>query len=135
MVDGEAVSRIGTGILVLLGVAKGDTEAEAAYLADRILNLRIFPDAGGKMNLSVVETGGELTVVSQFTLLADCRKGRRPSFVGAEDPGRAEHLYREFVRRLISSGLKVGTGEFGETMTVTLDNWGPVTIVIDAPSK
>jgi D-aminoacyl-tRNA deacylase len=131
-VGGEPPSQIGTGLLVLLGVARGDGEAELSFMADKILNLRIFPDGDGRMNLSVLDIAGELMVVSQFTLLADCRKGRRPSFVGAADPELAEPLYERFAERLAESGLKVATGEFGAMMTVSLDNWGPVTLVIDS---
>ncbi len=129
---GELLSEIGAGLLVLLGIARGDGEAELSFLADKILNLRIFPDDEGKMNLSVLETGGELMVVSQFTLLADCRRGRRPSFVDAAEPELAEPLYERFAAALAGSGLKVATGAFGAMMTVSLDNWGPVTLVIDA---
>jgi D-aminoacyl-tRNA deacylase len=132
-VDGELRSEIGTGLLVLLGIARGDGEAELSFLADKILNLRIFPDEEGRMNLSVLDTAGELMVVSQFTLLADCRKGRRPSFVDAEDPELAEPLYERFAARLAESGLEVATGAFGAMMAVSLDNWGPVTLVIDCP--
>jgi D-tyrosyl-tRNA(Tyr) deacylase len=134
-VGGETVSEIGTGLLVLLGIARGDGEAELSFMAEKILNLRIFPDGEDRMNLSVLETGGELMVVSQFTLLADCRKGRRPSFVDAEAPDIAEPLYERFAARLAESGLKVATGAFGAMMNVSLDNWGPVTLVIDAPSS
>lgn len=124
----------GTGLLVLLGVARGDTEKELEYIADKTLNLRIFPDDEGRMNLSVLDIGGELTVVSQFTLLADTRKGRRPSFVGAAEPAIAEQMYELFVERLRASGLNVDTGGFGEMMLVSLENWGPVTIVIETPA-
>ena len=132
-VGDEFISETGPGLLVLLGVAKGDGSAGIEYLADKILNLRIFPDDEGRMNLSVLDTGGELMVVSQFTLLADCRKGRRPSFVDAEDPALAEPLYQKFAVRMRESGLKVAEGAFGEMMTVALENWGPVTVVIDSP--
>jgi D-tyrosyl-tRNA(Tyr) deacylase len=111
-----------------------DTEDDAAYLADKILNLRVFPDDGGKMNLSLLDTRGDLMLVSQFTLLADCSKGRRPSFAAAADPAVAEPLYHSVAKHLESSGLKVRTGKFGEPMDVSLDNWGPVTLVIDTPS-
>lgn len=114
----------------MLGVAKGDSEAEAAYLVDKVLNLRIFPDDDGKMNLSILDIGGELMVVSQFTLLADTRKGRRPSFVNAADPDDAERLYGLFLELVSASGLKVEAGDFGAMMMVELENWGPVTIVI-----
>jgi D-aminoacyl-tRNA deacylase len=132
-VDDRVLSETGEGLLVLLGVAGGDTEKDVAYLADKILNLRVFPDPEDKMNLSVLDMSGELTVVSQFTLLADTRKGRRPSFVRAEEPGAARAMYEKFVATVRSSGLTVGTGGFGEMMLVSLDNWGPVTIVIDSP--
>lgn len=129
----RVLSRTGIGMLVLLGVAQGDGDKELEYVADKTLNLRVFPDDEGKMNLSVLDVAGELTVVSQFTLLADTRKGRRPSFVSAADPAAAEPIYERFVERLRASGLLVGTGGFGEMMLVSLDNWGPVTIVIDSP--
>lgn len=116
---------------MLLGVGREDGEAQAAYLADKVLNLRVFTDEAGRMNLSVLETGGDVMVVSQFTLLADCRKGRRPSFVPAAEPELAEALYEDFVRRISLSPLQVETGEFGELMTVSLENEGPVTLVID----
>jgi D-tyrosyl-tRNA(Tyr) deacylase len=119
-------------LLVLLGVARGDGDRELEYVAEKTLNLRIFPDDEGKMNLSVLDIAGEVTVVSQFTLLADTRKGRRPSFVGAAGPEEAEPVYEDFVGLMKASGLKVGTGGFGEMMVVSLDNWGPVTIVIDS---
>src|SRR5450759_4723509 len=118
----RVLSRTGIGLLVLLGVAQGDGDKELEYVADKTLNLRVFPDDEGKMNLSVLDVAGELTVVSQFTLLADTRKGRRPSFVSAADPAAAEPIYERFVERLRASG-----------MLVSLDNWGPVTIVIDSP--
>lgn len=113
-------------------MAKGDGEKEAAYVADKILNLRIFPDREGRMNLSVVDTCGSIMAVSQFTLLGDCRKGRRPSFEDAEEPQKASVLIDRFVDILQSSGTKVETGVFGEMMTVSLENWGPVTLVIDS---
>jgi len=127
-------SETGTGLLVFLGIDMSDTEDDVAYLADKILNLRIFPDGAGKMNLSVLDTHGDLMLVSQFTLLADCSKGRRPSFAAAADPGVAWPLYLSLAKRLEYYGLKVRTGEFGELMDVSLDNWGPVTLVIDTPS-
>jgi D-tyrosyl-tRNA(Tyr) deacylase len=128
----RVLSETGTGLLVLLGVARGDGDRELEYVAEKTLNLRIFPDDEGKMNLSVLDIAGEVTVVSQFTLLADTRKGRRPSFVGAAGPEEAEPVYEDFVGLMKASGLKVGTGGFGEMMVVSLDNWGPVTIVIDS---
>lgn len=131
-VDGEVISETGPGLLVLLGIARGDGEDELAFMADKVLNLRVFPDDEDKMNLSVLDTGGELMVVSQFTLLADCGKGRRPSFVDAEGPILAEALYERFAGRLGASGLKVATGAFGAMMMVRLENWGPVTLLIDS---
>jgi D-tyrosyl-tRNA(Tyr) deacylase len=128
------LAETGTGLLVLLGVARGDGERELAYVAEKALNLRIFPDDEGKMNLSVLDIAGEVTVVSQFTLLADTSKGRRPSFVGAADPAQAEPAYQRLVELLRASGLKVETGGFGEMMLVSLENWGPVTIVIETPA-
>ncbi len=130
-VGGERVSSTGEGLLVLLGIARGDGERELAWMADKILNLRIFQDDDGRMNLSALDVGAEIMVVSQFTLLADCRKGRRPSFVDAEEPALAEPLYMGFARNLSEAGLKVSTGEFGAMMEVSLVNWGPVTLVID----
>ncbi len=132
-VDGQTISEIGRGLLVLVAVARGDGPAETSFMADKVLNLRVFPDGDGKMNLSVLDIDGELMVVSQFTLLGDCRKGRRPSFVGAEEPEAAERLYLELAGALAESGLKVQTGEFGAMMSVELENWGPVTLVIDTP--
>ena len=132
-VEGETLSSTGRGLLVLLGVAAGDGEPQVEYLADKVMNMRIFPDAGGRMNLSVLEVGGEVMVISQFTLLADCRKGRRPSFTSAEEPAQAERLYLRFAERLKESGLKVATGRFGAMMDVALVNRGPVTLVIDSP--
>lgn len=132
-VDGRAAAETGEGLLALLGVASGDGESELAYVADKTLNLRIFPDEDGKMNLSVVDVGGEVMVVSQFTLLADTSKGRRPSFVSAAEPALAEPLYQAFAERMRAAGLTVGTGEFGAMMDVTMDNWGPVTIILDSP--
>jgi len=129
------ISRGGEGLLVLLGVQKGDGAGELEYLAEKILNLRVFPDEEGRMNRSVLDIEGDLIVVSQFTLLADTRKGRRPSFAAAEEPEKAESIYERFVERLRDTGLEVGTGSFGAMMLVSLDNWGPVTLVIDSPSR
>lgn len=131
-VDGSVVGRIGKGLLILLGVEQGDTEQDLAYLADKTAHLRIFEDAAGKMNLSVAEVGGEVLVVSQFTLLGDCRKGRRPGFTRAADPQRAEDLYRRFVDCLRQTGLQVATGTFQAQMQVGLVNDGPVTMLLDS---
>jgi D-tyrosyl-tRNA(Tyr) deacylase len=121
-VDGQTTGEIGQGLLILLGVAQGDTPREADYLLDKIINLRIFEDAGGKMNLSLLETGGQLMVISQFTLYADCRKGRRPSFTDAAPPGEAEKLYDYFVDAARNRGLQVATGIFQALMEVELVN-------------
>jgi len=131
-VDGQAVAAIGSGFLVLLGVANGDTEREAGWLADKIAGLRIFEDEAGKMNLSVQDIGGSILVVSQFTLLADCRKGRRPSFTDAAPPAEADRLYQVFVSALRKSNIPVETGVFQAHMDVSLVNDGPVTVVVEA---
>ena len=132
-VDGACVGEIGTGLLVLLGVADGDTEREAQVLADKIANLRIFSDEEGKMNLSLLTIGGEMLVVSQFTLCANCVKGRRPDFFGAAKPDEAERLYLYFCEKIKELGVeKVATGEFGADMQVSLLNDGPVTIILDS---
>ncbi len=135
-VDGRQSGRIGQGLLVLLGVGHKDTEKEAAYLVQKIIHLRIFEDDNSKMNLSLQQIGGDLLVVSQFTLLGDCRKGRRPSFVNAAEPSRALKLYNVFIRQARSFGIRTETGEFGAMMDVELTNSGPVTLIIDSnPSK
>ncbi len=131
-VGGETAGRIGEGILVLLGAGKDDTSADADYLADKILALRIFEDPDGKMNLSVTDIGGSLLVVSQFTLYGDCRKGRRPSLDKAAPPEIAEALYEEFVSRLRARGARVETGRFRAMMDVHLVNSGPVTLMLDS---
>jgi len=130
-VDGEAVGAIDGGFLVLLGVARGDAEGEAVWLADKVAGLRVFEDEAGKMNLSLQDTGGSVLVVSQFTLLGDCRRGRRPSFSEAAPPEEADRLYRRFVERLREVGLKVETGVFQAHMAVSLVNDGPVTLWLD----
>jgi len=131
-VDGRVIAKISKGLVVLLGVGQGDTEAEAAFMADKIANLRIFEDAEGKMNLSVKDVGGEILLISQFTLYGDCRKGRRPSFIDAAPPDEADRLYKLVADLLRDQGLKVGTGEFGAHMLVNIQNDGPVTILIDS---
>jgi D-tyrosyl-tRNA(Tyr) deacylase len=130
-VDGEIVGRIDRGMLVLLGVVQGDDEAAARKLAEKVVSLRIFDDADGKMNLSVGDVGGAMLVVSQFTLAGDCRKGRRPSFDAAAPPGIAERLYEYFVRAVSEQGIAVATGRFRAHMLVELVNEGPVTFVVD----
>ncbi len=131
-VDGEVVGRIGKGILVLLGVSGDDEKSDADWLVDKIINLRIFEDEEGKMNLSVKDVGGDLLVVSQFTLLGDCRKGRRPSFVQAARPEQANALYEYFVERAREKGIGVQTGTFQAMMDVSLVNDGPVTLIIES---
>lgn len=134
-VAGEIVGRIGRGLVVFVGVANADTEKDAQYLAQRIVNLRIFSDEAGKFNLSALDIEGELLVVSQFTLLADTRKGRRPSFVGAAPPAQAERLFEKFVEQTRATGLKVETGRFQQYMQVEIHNDGPVTILLDSKEK
>jgi D-tyrosyl-tRNA(Tyr) deacylase len=134
-VDGREVSRIGGGVLVFLGVAAGDGEEEAAWMAGKISRLRFFADEAGRMNLSVREAAGEILVVSQFTLLSDCRRGNRPSFAAAAPPGEGERLYRVFVGEVTRlSEVPVREGIFGAMMEVSLENDGPVTFVLDTPS-
>jgi D-tyrosyl-tRNA(Tyr) deacylase len=134
-VGGEVVGSIGPGLVVLVGVANGDTEKDAQYLAQKTVELRIFADDAGKFNLSALDIKGELLVVSQFTLLADTRKGRRPSFVEAAPPVQAEGLFEQFVTAARASGLKVETGRFQQYMLVEIHNDGPVTILLDSREK
>ena len=131
----EEVGRIGRGLVVFLGVASGDTEKDAQYLAQKIVNLRIFSDGEGKFNLSALDIGGELLLVSQFTLLADTRKGRRPSFIEAAPPAQAKELFEYFVEQARATGLKVETGRFQQYMQVEIHNDGPVTILLDSKEK
>jgi D-aminoacyl-tRNA deacylase len=133
-VDGRATGSVHTGLLVFLGVARSDTSADADYLVDKLLGLRIFPDEAGKMNRNVTEAGGGLLIVSQFTLYGDCRKGRRPSFDLAAPPDMAQGLYEYFVQAARRGPVPVETGVFQATMEVSLVNQGPVTILIDSPS-
>lgn len=133
-VDGAAVGAIGPGLLVLLGVAREDTEGAASWLVEKILGLRIFEDDAGKMNLSLLETGGALLVVSQFTLYGDTRKGRRPSFDGAARPEQACRLYEHFVALARARGVRVETGVFQAMMRVSLVNDGPVTLICETPA-
>ena len=128
----EIVGQIGPGLLVLLGVAKTDSTKDADYLANKIVNLRIFEDEDGKMNRSLLESGGELLAVSQFTLLADCNKGRRPSFVAAAEPDRAAELYEKFVAAVRHRGVAIQTGRFRAMMEVALINDGPVTLIVES---
>jgi D-aminoacyl-tRNA deacylase len=131
-VGDEIVSRIGAGLCVFLGVGKNDSESNAASLAEKIGNLRIFEDDQGKMNRSVRDVGGEILVVSQFTLYGDCTKGNRPSFTEAAPAAGAEQLYEAFVNRLRALGLRVATGRFQAKMDVSLTNDGPVTFTLEA---
>jgi D-tyrosyl-tRNA(Tyr) deacylase len=132
-VEGQLVGEIGKGILLLLGVGKGDTKSQADSLLEKLVNLRIFEDEAEKMNLSLLDVGGELMVISQFTLYADCRKGRRPSFTDAGSPEEAKTLYEYFIRQARSRGLIVASGNFQASMEVELVNFGPVTILLDSP--
>jgi len=131
----EAVGRIGQGLVVFVGVADGDAEKDAQYLVQKTVNMRIFDDEGGKFNLSALDVKGELLLISQFTLLADTRKGRRPSFIGAAPPEQAEGLFQYFVEQAEKTGLKVATGQFQQYMQVEIHNDGPVTIMVDSRDK
>lgn len=131
-VDGEVVGAIGRGLLALVGAADDDGDADVAYLTDKIVNLRIFPDEAGQMNRALADVGGSLLIVSQFTLYGDARKGRRPSFVKAMAPGPAEALYEKLVRAARATGVPVETGRFRAMMEVELVNDGPVTILLDS---
>lgn len=131
-VKGKEISSIGRGLLILVGIAGGDTGSDVRKVADKIAGLRIFEDSEGKMNLSAADAGGKILAVSQFTLLADVRKGRRPSFIRAAPPDIGRELYGTFTGRLRELGYEVGEGEFGAHMRVTLENDGPVTIVLDS---
>ena len=130
-IENEIVGEIGKGLLVLLGVKGGDSEKDIKYLAEKILNLRIFPDEQGKMNRSLLEIKAEILIVPQFTLYGDCKKGKRPSFARAAPSKIAEKLYQEFVKEIKKSGLKTETGKFGTLMQVELVNDGPVTLILE----
>lgn len=131
-VEGEVAGQIGRGLLVLLGVAADDGDADAHWLAEKIVGLRIFEDEAGKMNLSLLETAGAMLVVSQFTLLGDCRRGRRPSFIAAARPEEAERLYQVFVEAVRAANVEVATGRFRSHMQVSLVNDGPVTLIVES---
>jgi D-aminoacyl-tRNA deacylase len=135
MVDGDVVGAIGTGLLVLLGVSQTDAEAAADYVAEKTLGLRIFEDEAGKMNRSVVDVGGSVLVVSQFTLYGDVRRGKRPSFDQAARPERANELYEYYVARIRAAGVECATGRFQAMMDVELVNSGPVTILLDSDKQ
>jgi len=134
-VEGQTIGQIDRGLVVLLGVEQNDTEADAHQLADKAIQLRIFDDADGKMNLALTDVGGAMLVVSQFTLLGDCRKGRRPSFIQAAAPELAERLYETFVAAVGVQGIPVATGKFRAVMQVELVNDGPVTILLDSRKR
>lgn len=134
-VDGRVVAAAGRGLLVLLGVGQGDCERDADYLADKTVNLRVFPDPAGQMNLSALDVKGEILVVSQFTLYGDCRRGRRPGYAGAAPPELAEKLYGYYVSRLRERGLRVEQGVFRASMEVALVNDGPVTLLLDSSKQ
>ena len=134
-VEGHVVAAIEQGLVALVGVARGDSEADARYLAEKTANLRVFPDESGKFNLSTLDISGEVLVVSQFTLIASTRKGRRPSFTEAAPPEEAEPLVNTFVQSLRSAGLKVKTGRFQQHMLVEIHNDGPVTILLDSEER
>jgi D-tyrosyl-tRNA(Tyr) deacylase len=134
-VEGRTVAAVGPGLLVLLGVAAGDDERDAAYLAAKIAHLRVFADDERRMNRSLLDVGGEALVVSQFTLYGDCRKGRRPAFTRAAPPADAERLYDRFIEELSALGVPTRAGEFGAMMAVSLTNDGPVTLIVRSPSE
>ena len=133
-VNGEKIGAIGPGVMVLLAVAANDSETQADWLVAKIVNLRIFEDENGKMNRSLFDVGGSMLVVSQFTLLGDCRKGRRPSFVEAAAPDKAQALYAYFVDQARQRGIQTATGRFGAMMQVSLVNDGPVTLIVESRS-
>ncbi|HJX69619.1 MAG TPA: D-aminoacyl-tRNA deacylase [Dehalococcoidia bacterium] len=134
-IGGEKVAQIGRGLVAFVGIARGDIEEDAQYLVGKTVNLRLFPDKEGRLNLSALEINGEVLVVSQFTLLADTRKGRRPSFSQAALPSEAEELFQRFVELTKATGLKVETGRFQQHMLVEIQNEGPVTILLDSKDK
>jgi D-tyrosyl-tRNA(Tyr) deacylase len=134
-VQGEVIGRIGPGLVVLVGIAKTDSEADLKILAEKTVNLRVFEDEQGKMNRSLLDTGGQVLCVSQFTLYGDCRKGRRPSYDQAAGPEAARHLYEAFVAALRAYGVPVATGQFQAMMEVELVNDGPVTLLLDSEKK
>jgi D-tyrosyl-tRNA(Tyr) deacylase len=132
LVDGRLTGKIGKGLLVFVGVGKGDDEGDISYMVSKIPDLRIFEDTSGKFNLSLKEMNGEMLIVSQFTLYGDCRKGRRPSFTDAEEPAVAKTLYERLIHRLKEQGIPIQTGEFQAKMEVHLINDGPVTLLLDS---
>ena len=135
IIEGKIFGTIEKGFAILLGISETDTEEDGKYLSEKIANLRIFEDSQGKMNLSCLDINGDFLVVSQFTLIADCRRGRRPSFVEAARPEKAISLYENFISILKQTGLKVETGKFGASMVVEIHNDGPVTIILDSRER
>jgi D-tyrosyl-tRNA(Tyr) deacylase len=131
-IDNRLVAMIGKGILVFLGIEKGDGQKDADYLLEKVITLRIFEDSGGKMNRSLLDVSGEMLIVSQFTLLGDCKKGRRPSFIQAEDPEHARRLYEYFICRGREAMVRVSSGEFQAMMKIAVVNDGPVTMLLDS---
>jgi D-tyrosyl-tRNA(Tyr) deacylase len=134
-VDGETVGEIGKGLVVLLGIGLDDNQQDVEYLVEKIVNLRIFEDDEGKLNKSLLDISGELMVISQFTLYGDCRKGRRPSFIQAASPDKAEELYGIFIKKALQYGIRVETGQFQKEMLVEIYNDGPVTILLDSKKE
>ena len=134
-VEGQIVGEIGRGLLVLLGVAAADEDADVRWMADKVIGLRVFDDSAGKMNLALADVGGAMLVVSQFTLLGDCRKGRRPSFIAAAAPEVAERRYEQFVDAARGAGVQTATGQFRTHMRIELVNDGPVTILVDSADR
>lgn len=133
-VDGKVIGKIGKGLVVLLGVSEGDEEKDAQFIAEKIVNLRIFPDNENKMNVSLLNAGGEILSISQFTLYGDCRKGRRPSFIQAARPEKGEKFYNVFNQSLRNFGVKIEEGKFGAMMDVEIINDGPVTLIVESKS-
>jgi D-tyrosyl-tRNA(Tyr) deacylase len=133
VIEGRVAGAVERGLVVLLGIAPGDSAEQARWLADKVVGLRVFGDADGKMNLGLQDVGGAMLIVSQFTLYGDCRKGRRPSFIGAAPPEIAVPLYETFIAAVRALGVPVATGEFGADMQVELVNDGPVTLILDTP--
>lgn len=134
-VDGKMRGAIGPGLVVLIGISREDEESDVDYIAHKIIGLRIFEDDKGRMNLSVSDTGGEILLISQFTLYGDCRRGRRPSFTGAAEPAKAQRLYEFLVKRFREKGLPVATGVFQANMLVEIKNYGPVTLLLDSKKE